>query len=102
MWPDLFVAMHQEVADVPRHRLARLDPLGATEGRVRQRPSRWLGTTQHHCGRRLGRHKQRRGFGMVQRYMEKEGQPGEMNRPSHWFDVPEGYALDCLVIGEGE
>jgi hypothetical protein len=40
--------------------------------------------------------------GMVQRFMEKEGQPGEKNRPSHWFDVPEGYALECLVIGEGE
>ncbi|BFN27523.1 hypothetical protein PSCT_04515 [Pseudomonas sp. SCT] len=44
----------------------------------------------------------RRGFGMVQRYMEKEGRPGEKNRLSHWFDVPEGYALECLVIGEGE
>jgi len=38
----------------------------------------------------------------VQRFMEKEGQPGEKNRPSHWFDVPEGFALECLVIGEGE
>ena len=44
----------------------------------------------------------RRGLAMVQRFMEKEGQPGEKNRPSHWFDVPEGCALECLVIGEGE
>lgn len=44
----------------------------------------------------------RRGFGMVQRFMEKEGQPGEKNRASHWFDVPDGQALECLVIGEGE
>ena len=48
------------------------------------------------------KHKPPRGFGMVQRFMEKEGQPGDKNRPSHWFDVPEGYALECLVIGEGE
>ncbi|NKQ09846.1 hypothetical protein DQ405_004385 [Pseudomonas sp. SST3] len=34
--------------------------------------------------------------------MEKEGRPGEKNRTSHWFDVPAGYALECLVIGEGE
>lgn len=34
--------------------------------------------------------------------MEKEGQPGDKNRPSHWFEVPKGYALECLVIGEGE
>ena len=43
-----------------------------------------------------------RGLGIVQRFMEKEGQPGDKNRPSHWFDVPEGQALECLVIGEGE
>lgn len=39
---------------------------------------------------------------MVQRFMEKEGQPGEKSRASHWFDVPEGSALECLVIGEEE
>ncbi|CAN7423660.1 hypothetical protein LJR232_002614 [Aquipseudomonas alcaligenes] len=44
----------------------------------------------------------RRAFGLVQRFMEKEGQKGEKNRPSHWFDVPEDQALECLVIGEGE
>jgi len=27
---------------------------------------------------------------MVQRYMEKEGRPGERNRTSQRFDVPEG------------
>lgn len=48
------------------------------------------------------KHKPRRGFGIVQRFMEKEGQPGDKSRPSHWFDVPEGYALDCLIIGEDE
>ena len=39
---------------------------------------------------------------MVQRFMEKDGHPGDKNRQSHWFDVPEGSALECLVIGEGE
>lgn len=34
--------------------------------------------------------------------MEKEGQPGDENRLSHWLDVPDGYALECLVLGEGE
>ncbi|MDA0426038.1 hypothetical protein NPN27_12200 [Stutzerimonas stutzeri] len=48
------------------------------------------------------KYRPRRGYGMVQRYMEKEGRPGEKNRTSHWFDVPEGFALECLVIGEGE
>lgn len=43
-----------------------------------------------------------RGFAMVQRFMEKEGRPGEKNRESRWFDVLEGWALECLVIGEGE
>lgn len=33
----------------------------------------------------------RRGLGMAQRFMEKEGRPGEKNRISRWFDVPEGY-----------
>ena len=44
----------------------------------------------------------RRGFGMVQRFMEKEGSRGDKHRPSHWFDIPEGYALECLVLGEGD
>lgn len=44
----------------------------------------------------------RRAFSLVQRFMEKEGRTGERNRISHWFDVPEGYALECLLIGEGE
>lgn len=48
------------------------------------------------------RYKPRRGFGMVQRFMEKEGQLGDKNRPSHWFDVQAGHALECLIIGEGE
>lgn len=48
------------------------------------------------------RYKPRRGFGMVERFMEKEGRLGDKNRPSHWFDVPQGYALECLIIGEGE
>lgn len=30
------------------------------------------------------------------------GLAGQENRTSHWFDVPEGFALECLVIGEGE
>ncbi|MFI9673115.1 hypothetical protein PA6566_01178 [Pseudomonas aeruginosa] len=37
---------------------------------------------------------------MVQRFMEKDGQPGDKNRQSHWFDVPDGTALECLVLGE--
>jgi putative SOS response-associated peptidase YedK len=39
---------------------------------------------------------------MVQRFIKKDDQPGEKNRQSHWFDVPAGHALRCLVIGEGE
>lgn len=49
-----------------------------------------------------GKYHPRRGLGLVQRFMEKEGQPGDKNRPSHWFDVPQDYALSCLVLGEGE
>ena len=48
------------------------------------------------------KYSQRHGYAMVQRFMEKEGRPGEKNRVSHWFDVPESSALECLVIGEGE
>ncbi|MTZ12799.1 hypothetical protein GNE00_03530 [Pseudomonas sp. JL972] len=29
--------------------------------------------------------------------MEKDAE-----RKSHWFDVEPGFALDCLVLGEGE
>lgn len=39
---------------------------------------------------------------MAHRFTEKDGHPGDKNRQSHWFDVPEGYALECLVLGEGE
>ena len=49
-----------------------------------------------------GKYKPRPGFAMVQRFMEKEGESGGKKRLSHWFDVPNGYALKCLVIGEGE
>jgi hypothetical protein len=42
-----------------------------------------------------------RGLAMVHRFMQKGGHPGDKNRQSHWFDVPEGYALGCLVLGEG-
>lgn len=48
------------------------------------------------------KYRPQRGLGMVQRFMEKEGKPGEKNRPSHWFDIPEGSALECLVIGEND
>lgn len=48
------------------------------------------------------RFRPQRGLAMVQRFMEKDGRPGDKNRQSHWFDVPEGHALECLVIGEGE
>lgn len=51
---------------------------------------------------RWAKYHPRRGLGVVQRFMEKEGRTGEKNRTSHWFDVPEGYALECLVIGDGE
>lgn len=34
--------------------------------------------------------------------MEKDGHPGDKSRQSHWFDVPEGYALECLVLGKDE
>ncbi|WP_218571756.1 hypothetical protein [Stutzerimonas degradans] len=36
-------------------------------------------------------------YGLVQRFMEKDAE-----RKSHWFDVEPGFALDCLVLGEGE
>ena len=39
---------------------------------------------------------------MVLRLMEKDGHQGDKSRQSHWFGVSEGYALECLVIGEGE
>lgn len=32
----------------------------------------------------------------------RDGHPGDKNKQSHWFDVPEGYALECLVLEEGE
>ncbi|MBB2496482.1 hypothetical protein [Aquipseudomonas ullengensis] len=48
------------------------------------------------------RYSPRRGFVMVQRFMEKEGKFGEKNRQSHWLNVPDGYALECLVLGEGD
>lgn len=38
-----------------------------------------------------------RALGLISRYMEKDAE-----RVSHWFDMNEGYALECLVIGEGE
>lgn len=44
------------------------------------------------------KYRPRRGLAMVQRFMEKDGHPGERNRQSYWFDLPEGYALECLVI----
>ena len=34
---------------------------------------------------------------LAQRYMEKDA-----TRTSHWFDMAPGFALDCLLIGEGE
>jgi hypothetical protein len=46
------------------------------------------------------KHHPQRALAMVQRLMEKEGHVGDKHRPSHWFNVPEGYALECLVIGE--
>jgi hypothetical protein len=36
-------------------------------------------------------------LGLISRYMEKDAE-----RDSHWFDMAEGYALECLVIGESE
>ncbi|MDB6446370.1 hypothetical protein PII47_23530 [Pseudomonas sp. 21TX0197] len=38
-----------------------------------------------------------RALGLVQRYMEKDGE-----RVSHWFDMNEGFGLECLVLGEDE
>ncbi len=48
------------------------------------------------------RYRPQRGLAMAHRFTEKDGHPGDKNRQSHWFDVPEGYALECLVLGEGE
>lgn len=61
----------------------------------------WARLSSIHAGT-WEKYRPRRGYAMVQRFMEKDGQPGEKNRVSHWFDVPEGAALECLVIGEGE
>jgi putative SOS response-associated peptidase YedK len=36
-------------------------------------------------------------FGFIQRYMEKDAE-----RTSHWFDLEPSFALDCLLIGEGD
>lgn len=72
-------------------------------GRSQETAPRVAGPGSAPCSLAAGKkNRPRRGFGMVQRYMEKEGRPGEKNRTSHWFDVPEGFALECLVIGEGE
>ncbi|WP_421684487.1 hypothetical protein HKW98_09070 [Stutzerimonas urumqiensis] len=38
-----------------------------------------------------------RAYGLVQAYMEKDA-----DRKSHWFQMDAGFALDCLVLGEGE
>ena len=43
------------------------------------------------------KYRPRPALGLVDRFMEKDGQ-----RTSHWFDVPNGYALRCLVMGEGD
>lgn len=43
------------------------------------------------------KYRPQRAFGLIDRYMEKDAE-----RKSHWFDMPPGYALDCLVIGDGE
>ncbi|MDW3716586.1 hypothetical protein [Pseudomonas sp. 2023EL-01195] len=44
----------------------------------------------------------RRAFGLVRRFRKEEDHMGEENRSSYWFDIPQGQALECLVIGEGE
>ncbi|WP_313055253.1 hypothetical protein [Pseudomonas lopnurensis] len=36
-------------------------------------------------------------YGLVQRFMEKDGESR-----SHWFDVEPGFALDCLLLGDGD
>jgi len=36
-------------------------------------------------------------LGLVERYMEKDSE-----RTSHWFDVGQGFALECLLVGEGD
>jgi hypothetical protein len=38
-----------------------------------------------------------RALGLISRYMEKDAQ-----RVSHWFDMNDAYALECLVIGEAD
>lgn len=38
-----------------------------------------------------------RAVGLVNRFMEKDAE-----RVSHWFDLEDGYGLDCLVIGDAE
>ena len=38
-----------------------------------------------------------RALGLVSGYMEKDAE-----RVSHWFEMTQGYRLECLVIGEAE
>jgi hypothetical protein len=41
------------------------------------------------------KHRPQRAFGLISRYMEKDAE-----RVSHWFDVEDGEALECVVTGE--
>lgn len=41
------------------------------------------------------KYRPQRAFGLISRYMEKDAE-----RLSHWFDVEDGQALECVVTGE--
>jgi hypothetical protein len=41
------------------------------------------------------KYRPQRAFGLISRYMEKDAE-----RVSHWFDVEDGQALECVVTGE--
>jgi hypothetical protein len=43
------------------------------------------------------KYRPQRALGLISRYMEKDAQ-----RVSHWFDMNDAYALECLVIGEAD
>lgn len=45
----------------------------------------------------------KRGLGLVERFMVGRPNPGMSGRRlSQWIEMPEGQALECLVIGEGD
>ncbi|MCS4285768.1 hypothetical protein M2396_004072 [Pseudomonas sp. BIGb0278] len=43
------------------------------------------------------KYQRQRAFGLVSRFMKKDTEGA-----SHWFDMDDGYGLDCLVLGDAE